>query len=73
MEKLSKTSDQRVAYEVTRKSEVGVKTRAGEMRVIKKMKLIQKEKEQTVFVCFFLKEIDGFRNYVFRVTSQCKA
>lgn len=73
MEKLSKTSDQRVAYEVWRKSEVGVKTRTGEMRVIKKMKLTQKEKEQTVFVCFFLKEIDEFRNYVFRVTSQCKA
>ena len=45
MEKLSKTSDQRVAYEVWRKSEVGVKTRTGEMRVIKKMKLTQKENE----------------------------
>ena len=64
-EKLYKMYNQRVAYEVWRKGEVEMKTRTGKARVIKKIKLIQKEKELAIFVHFFQKEIDEFRKHVF--------
>ena len=71
--KLDGMSKQWVTYEFCKKAEVEMKKRTGETKVIKKMVLINEEKESDAIALAFLEEISEFREHAKRVSTQCKA
>jgi len=70
---LNECSNKEFSYEEWKKVPIEIKSRSGEVKTIKKVKIVQQTKNKTEFIKLFLNDVTKFRGHAERIKNQYSA